>query len=106
MLLSDQARLKEERRTRKEMLSRMGPMDDWGQGSDAGSNYNRDAELPPTPPASRPSNNGANDDADLRRALEESRRTALEDERKRAMLSRAMSDRSVFSLQNRKAQGR
>lgn len=96
MLLADEARLKEERRTRKDMISRMGPTDEWGYGADtygSSSSRSRDADLPPTPPpVARPSNNN-NDDAELQRALEESRRTAMEDERKRAMMSRAVSER-------------
>ncbi|KAI9019824.1 hypothetical protein DFJ74DRAFT_674531 [Hyaloraphidium curvatum] len=105
MLLADEARLKEERRTRKDMVSRMGPTDDWGYGNDgygsrsgtgsqSPTSYNRDAELPPTPSVARPAANASAtaDDADLQRALEESRRTAAEDERKRAMLTRAVTE--------------
>ncbi len=100
MLLADEARLKEERKNRKDMVTRMGPTDDWGYGnndtygSGARSMDYRDADLPPTPPpVARPAPVVSNDDAELQRALEESRRTAMEDEKKRTMLTRALSER-------------
>lgn len=102
MLLADEARLKEERKTRKDMVARMGPTDDWGYGNNdtygtgsRSTDYYRDADLPPTPPPARPAPAPvvSNDDAELQRALEESRRSAMEDEKKRSMLTRALSER-------------